>query len=489
MKIDQEKLKTGFYFLVVVFSFPVLIFILALSSLFTFAQNDLSETCQLENIEDYCRTTDVGQCRQLLEKCEAYFVEESARIEKDISKTKQEKQTLQNKISSLRNQIKSLEYQIYQSNLAIKDLALQIGDTEASIKITTQKIEEGTERLAAILRTIYEEDQRSLIEVLLSEGISDFFENLVALESLDAKNQELLENIKALKIYLEKQRKELGEEKSEMEQTVYVQTLQKRQSEELKEEKEYYLKLTEEEYQKQLKEQQEISKQVAEIRSRLFELIGVPEGGIEFGKAVEIAQYVERVTGVRAAFLLSILAQESMRYGKIGENVGQCYLKNTETGDGVYIKTGKKAVRTMNPTRDVPVFLQILEEINQEKGLAREYSSTPVSCWIPAYWQGEPYGWGGAMGPAQFIPSTWNMYKEEIKSVTGRVADPWEIKDSFLAAGIYLRNLGAATNEFKAAMRYFSGSSWTWWEEKNYGQPVMDRAEQYQKEIELLEQS
>jgi peptidoglycan hydrolase CwlO-like protein len=477
---DILKITSFLFLLVVVFMLP---------RPFLSAQENSAETCQIENIEAYCQARGASSCRELLERCERYFMEESARIEKDISKTEREKQTLQNKIYTLRNQIKNLEYQIYQSNLIIKDLGLQIEDTKTSIKKTSLKIERGRERLAAILRTIYEEDQRSLVEILLSEGISDFFENLVALEALDKKNQELLKNIKALKVYLEKQKQSLDEEKGEMEQLVYVQTLQKQQSEELKGEKEYYLKLTEEEYQRQLKEKKEITEQVAEIRHRLFELIGVPEGGIEFGKAVEIAQYVEKVTGVRAAFLLSILAQESMRYGKIGENVGQCYLRNTETGNGVYIRTGKKAIRTMNPSRDVPHFLEIIEEINREKGLARTYSSTPVSCWIPAYYQGKPYGWGGAMGPAQFIPSTWARYKEEISGVIGRIADPWEIKDSFLAAGIFLRDLGAATNEFKAAMRYFSGSSWTWWEEKNYGQPVMDRATKYQEEINLLEQS
>ncbi|GAI68566.1 unnamed protein product, partial [marine sediment metagenome] len=91
-----------------------------------------------------------------------------------------------------------------------------------------------------------------------------------------------------------------------------------------KEEQEYYLQITEAEYQKQLKEQQEVEAKAAEIRTRLFELIGVAEGGIEFGKAVEIAKYVEKITKVRPAFLLAIIAQESMRYGKFGGNVGQC---------------------------------------------------------------------------------------------------------------------------------------------------------------------
>lgn len=462
---------------------------LMLPKFFIIAQGELSETCDINNIEQGCKRLDPTQCRQLLEKCDEYYKQEALRVSQDISKTQKEKQTLQNKISNLRSQIKSLEYQIYQSNLMIGDLGLQITDTELSINKTSSEIEDINERLSSIIRKINEEDHRSLIEILLSEGFSEFFDNLASYESLSFETQNLLGEIKSLKKSLENQKQALDGEKEELEDQVYIQTLKKQENSKLKEQQEYYLKITEEEYQKQLKEKEAIEKAAAEIRHRLFELIGVPEGGIEFGKAVEIAQYVQRTTGVRAAFLLSILAQESMRYGKIGENVGQCYLQNQNTGAGIYIQSGKAAQRTMNPTRDVPVFLDIVKELNQARGLARDPFRTPVSCWMPAYSYGLPYGWGGAMGPAQFIPSTWVKYKTKIFVITGALPDPWDIKDSFLAAGLYLKDLGAESNEFRAAMKYFSGSSWTWWEEQTYGNPVIQRATQYQKEIDLLSQS
>ncbi|GAH47901.1 unnamed protein product, partial [marine sediment metagenome] len=56
----------------------------------------------------------------------------------------------------------------------------------------------------------------------------------------------------------------------------------------------------------------------AEIRARIFELIGVPKAPT-FGEALDIAKYVEGITGARPAFLLAILQQESA----IGKNVGQ----------------------------------------------------------------------------------------------------------------------------------------------------------------------
>jgi membrane-bound lytic murein transglycosylase B len=355
----------------------------------------------------------------------------------------------------------------------IQDIGLQIKDTEGSIEKTSLKIEESKERLSVILRTIYEEDKKSLIEIFLTEeNMSDFFENLIALQTLNDKSTELLADIKNLKLNLEGQKQDLDEEKMDLERIVKVRLLQRQESSELQLEQENYLKLTEEQYQKQLEEKSETEKRVSEIRARIFELIGVPKAPT-FGEAYEIAKYVTSVTGVRPALLLAVLTQES----NIGKNVGQCYITDTSTGKGIRITSGKIEVRTMNPTRDLPYFIQICEK------LGRDPLSTPVSCPMSI-------GWGGAMGPAQFIPDTWGNpkygYGQKVKAITGKEADPWDIRDAFLAAGVYLKDLGAQTNEFKAVMRYFSGYSWSKWEEF-YGRSVLAIAAQYEEDINELE--
>ncbi len=453
--------------LISVFLFPELIF----------AQEDFAKICELENIENECQSIEPTECRKLLEKCEEYYQKKSEEMEIDLNKTEQEKKTLENKIYTLRKRVKNLDYQISQSNLIIKDLGIQVEDTEGSIGKTSLKIEGSKEKLANILRTIYEEDQKPAIEILLSgDSLSDFFDNLTALESLSLKNKELLENIKTLKINLEGQKESLDEEKDDLENMVKLQTYQKAESSKTKKEQEYYLQITEAEYQKQLKEKQEVEAKAAEIRNRLFELIGVAEGGIKLGKAIEIAKYVEKVTNVRPAFLLAIIAQESMRYGEFGGNVGQCYLRDTETGDGVYIKTGGEAPRTMSPRR-ITVFLIITEE------LGRDPYNTPVSCW-------PGYGWGGAMGPAQFISTTWMIYRDRLKAITGRPGDPWDIRDAFLASGLYLSASGASSQtengEWRAAMIYFTGSTTNsryYW----YASQVLNKADSFQRDIEALE--
>jgi len=412
--------------------------------------------------------------RELLERELRELEEQIAALDKNIQSTEQEKKTLQNQIYILQNQIQKLDLQIYQNNLMVQDLTFQVKDTEASIEDTSGKIKESRLHLAKNLQLIYEADQKSLIEILLSEKeLSDFFDNLMALESLNLKSQEFLKNIENLKIRLETQKEALDKEKQGLENLVVIQTLQRKESASAKKEQDVLFQLTETEYQKYLKEKEETQKKAAEIRARIFELIGIPEAPT-FGEAYELAKEVERITGVRPAFLLAVLTQES----NIGENVGQCYLKNPTTGQGVFVFNGKSVANVMKPSRDVGPFLEIT------KTLGRDPYNTPVSCPMS-------YGYGGAMGPAQFIPSTWMIYKDRVSQITGKPADPWNIKDAFIAAALYLADYGATqrtyNGEWRAAMIYFSGTTNTAY--RFYGDSVMKITSQYEKDILELEKT
>jgi len=409
--------------------------------------------------------------RQVLEQELKQLEEQIAQYETDITKTQQEKNTLQNQVNILKTKINKLNLQIKENNLMIQDLTLQMQDTEVSITATSKKIEDTASNLGSILQLINEEDQKNIVEILLVEPkLSNFFDNLVALNNLNIRTQFLLSDIKDLKTTLENQEVSLGQEKGSIERLLIVQTLQKQDLSATKTSQEQLLVETkgkETTYQKLLEASK---KRAAEIRSRIFELIGVPKAPT-FGEALDIAKFVSSITGIRSAFLMAVLTQES----NIGKNVGQCYLVNLSTGEGVRAGTNKKEPRTMNPKRDLPYFLNITQE------LGRDLYNTPVSCPMS-------FGWGGAMGPAQFIPETWvqSGYGKKVKEITGRQADPWNINDAFLAAGLYLKDLGGLQNEFKAAMRYFSGNSWSKYEEF-YGRSVLSIASQYEEDIKAIE--
>jgi len=412
--------------------------------------------------------------RQALEEELKKLEEQIAQYEENIDKTQQDKKTLQNQVYILKQKIGKLNLQIQESNVMIRDIGFQIEDTETSIENTSLKIEDFRQQLTNILQVIYEKDQLSLIEILLSaEELSDFFNDLMQLEVLNSKNQELLEQIKNLKFFLENQRGKLDEEKTDLERVRQMQLLQKNESETTKKEKDWLLEQTkgkESEYQKLLTE---TKKKAAEIRARIFELIGVPEAPT-FGEAYELAKEMEKITGIRPAFLLAVLTQES----NIGKNVGQCFLKDSTTGAGVKMINGTVVANVMKPSRDIPYFLKITQE------LGRDPYNTPVSCPIPSIG-----GYGGAMGPAQFIPATWIRYRDRVKEITGKPADPWDIKDAFLAAALYLADYGAKNQtrdaEWKAAMIYFSGSTKTKY--RFYGDSVLSIAARYEEDIKAIE--
>jgi len=418
--------------------------------------------------QEDCKTKE--ECEALWEKLQ----EEIKKLEGVIGQTEQEKRTLQNQINVLRSRIQQLDLQIQQSNIVIKDLGYQIKDTEGSIEQTSLKIEDSRAKLAAILQIIYEEDQTSIIEVLLSNAnLSDFFDNLMALETLNLKSQEFLGEIKNLKQTLEGQKQSLDTEKGDLEKVVKIQTLQKQESQTTRSQQEYFLKLTEAQYQQYLKEKEATEKRAAEIRARIFQLFGVSDvDAPTFGQAYEIAKWVEVLTGVRPAFLLAVLQQESA----IGKNVGQCYLPRDPNE---IQKTRAMAAPPGSKRNDVSYFLQITQELGFDP-----YSTT-ISCPMS-------FGWGGAMGPAQFIPTTWMTYKGRLELMLGRKANPWSIQDAFLAAGLYLSDYGAKSKtrdgEWRAAMIYFSGST------TNpafyfYANSVLRIADGFENDIKILEAS
>jgi membrane-bound lytic murein transglycosylase B len=182
----------------------------------------------------------------------------------------------------------------------------------------------------------------------------------------------------------------------------------------------------------------------AQIRSALFSLRDA--ASIPFGQALQYATLASQKTGVRPAFILAVITQES----NLGSNVGKCYVTNMQTGAGVNAKTGAMVSNVMSPKRDVPPFIQILKEIGGEP------SKQVVSC---------PFtiGWGGAMGPAQFIASTWMLIKDRVANAVGvsGMPDPWNPAHAFMASAIYLGDLGASnqtyTSERNAACKYYSG--------------------------------
>jgi peptidoglycan hydrolase CwlO-like protein len=436
---------------------------LPVDRVFVYAEDLGAQCTEISNSTNGCPNISSADCKILLQKCSDYYDQQSAQLSQDLTKTSAQKNTLQTAISKLKTKIQSLEANINQGKVMVKDLNMQITDTQVSINKTSEQIQDSKNQIATILRSVYEENKKTSFVILLEGDLSDFFGNLAYLDNLNSRISELLNSTKNLKSYLEGQEKKMGENVDQLQKTIALQTLQKAENEKNKSQQNQYLQLTETQYQQQLKEKQLVEQNSAKIKAQLFQMVGVSKVPT-FGEALEVAKSAAALVNIRPAFLLAIISQESA----IGRNVGQCVLTDN-LGNGKKISTGVALAypRAMHPTRDIPSFFEITAAVGKDP------YNTPVSCWIYDVRKGLPYGYGGAMGPAQFIPSTWKGIAVRLKSLLGVDGNPWAIKDSFTASGIYLADLGATAQttiaEGKAAARYYGAAG-------SYNTMVMRRA-------------
>lgn len=400
----------------------------------------------------------------------------------NISQTKQQGASLKNDITTLSQKIAQSKLKIQAHNKAITRLSQTISEKDRTLGILDAKMVKEKTSLAQILRKTKYLEQYSLVDFgLQSKSLSSFFEDIDSFSTLNRALNQSFADIRATRSDVEEVKSELEEAKDTETEKKIAQELEKKKVETNQKEKNTLLTITknqETEYKKVLAARE---KEAGQIRARLFELRDA--GSISFGQAYDFALASSKTTGVRPALVLAILMQES----SLGINVGACYLRDYVTGDGVGIKSGELKKRTMHPDRDVPVFTSFLSK------LGRDPQKTPVSCWIPMYSKGSPSGWGGAMGPSQFIPSTWQLFEDRIEKITGAtVADPWKPYHAITATSLYLADLGAVasneSSERNAACKYYSGRSCaSSGAGAGYGNSVMKKLYSMQQDIDKLQ--
>ncbi|KKT28070.1 MAG: Peptidase M23 [Candidatus Yanofskybacteria bacterium GW2011_GWA1_44_21] len=380
----------------------------------------------IEDIADRQR-----QIQELQKQIEEY--------EKQIQQTKTQKVTLQNEINKLNAQIGQLQLQIKSLNLSINQTGLEISNTQSKISEAEESLDKHREALAQYIKIINATDQVSLPEILIkNESLSQFFNQLNDIQITQGELRSTIENIKSLKSDLQVKKSDLEEKQSDLINLHQMSEVEKRNLDQIKTRQNQILKQTQGQ---ESKFQQLVQSSKLNLQRLQAEITFLQQNGVSVSDAVKYGQLAAIAVGIRPAFLLAELEIES----GLGVNVGKC----NRAGDPP--ERSYRAV--MKPTRDIQPFIRITREL----GLDTE--TTPVSC--P---QRGVVGWGGAMGPAQFLPSTWMGYKEAVAQTTGHnPANPWNIQDAFTAAALKLAKGGATaktrTAEVAASKAYYSGRS------------------------------
>jgi len=379
---------------------------------------------------------------------------EIAQWESILGQTKQGTASLERDSQILQAKINEAKAFIKKRQIQIEQLTRDIGLKTKTIQELEDKMGRGKESLAAILRSTDELDTYSLVEVMLSnKNFSEFFEDIDSFSSIKESLEKQFDEIRYLQAKTDEERKVLDDKRIAEADTKAKIEADKKKVEIDEKEKQRLIsinKTQEKTYQQVIAEKQ---KKAAQIRAALFSLRDTE--GIPFGDALKYATLASQKTGVRPALILAILTQES----DLGKNQGSCLVNNLENGDGAGKNTGTIFERVMKAPRDTVPF----EDIT--KRLGKDWRMTPVSCPPGTIWSASR-GYGGAMGPSQFIPSTWELFKNKLGSSLGLDADsvnPWNPEHAILATAVYMSDLGASsgtyTAERNAACKYYSGRS------------------------------
>lgn len=427
-----------------------------------------------EALPEECPGLSTKECNNLKSEYEK-LQEEIGQWQQVLDATRAKKNTLSGDVSALNAQISQAEAQIKQKNVAISRIGGDIRSKTARINELSGRIENGHDSLASFLREQNQIDDLSLVEIALAaDNAFALFEDVDNIVTVQAGLHDEFAQIREAREETEDERAALAKQEAAEQDAKYVVETKKQEIDKNKAAKNELLAIATNEEQQYSQVLAERQAQAAAIRARLFPLRDTEN--IDFQSALRYAQAASAKTGVRAAVILAVLSQES----DLGKNIGNCYVTNSPNqGDGVGKNTGTAISGVMHPTRDVPVFLRITE------ALGKDWKTTPVSCPQAA-------GYGGAMGPTQFIPSTWALFEPRIKAALGVAAtNPWNAEHAMMATGLYLGDWNAAsggyTAERNAACAYFSGKACpaTGWV-TSYGDQVMAKAAKFQQDIDFL---
>jgi peptidoglycan hydrolase CwlO-like protein len=392
-----------------------------------------ASVCFFYPLYSYVLVADAANSKQDLKNKIEALRSQIEKYQQEIDGKNQKEESVTNNIEILNADIKKIELQVQETELVIGQLSGEIAAKQSEVNDMQKKVDDRKKVLSKFLQDIYERGGNITTGIVFgNQSFSEYFFQAESLESFEGQTKEVLDQLVYLRDNLKRQKDELMKKRQEAEDMRYIQMDQENSLRQEKEMKDLLVAKIQD-------EKAALTQGMEKLQSELnvLQSLGNP---ISLEEAVKAAKYASGLTKVAPEFLLGVLRVES----GLGTNVG-----------------GGRYKTDMNPAQ-----WDTFKKICSELGIDPE--KTPVSrraCYNRDSKDGCG-GWGGAMGPAQFMPSTWMGYKSKVEKTTGEIpANPWDTKDSLVAMGLKLGSVDGVTSGdrkawAKAAGMYLAGGNW-----------------------------
>jgi peptidoglycan hydrolase CwlO-like protein len=347
-------------------------------------------------------------------------------LQDSIDKLEKKLQDAQDAKSKLEKQLTNINYSVSQTKKDIdltqqyiKQAEDEIARKERELLAQNDKIDLQHQMLANLLREEYYNQQTSDPVIILTEqNFSSLFSRADNLNTVEQKISDLINQIKSMQSITAQAKGDLENVQQQKQQLLAI-----------KQKQEQGLLGNQADTQQSIEDKQttinRLNNELSQLQGDLATVTGKSYNAKNIKDAVNFAS---DQTGVPVGFLIGVLKVET----NLGANVGT----------GTYKKD-------MNPSQR-----STFESIC--KSLGYNPSKQPVSrrvCYNKKAKDGCG-GWGGAMGAAQFIPTTWTGYESSVTSITGhKNPDPWNLTDAVVAMASKLKKTSGVTSGKRSAFK------------------------------------
>lgn len=137
--------------------------------------------------------------------------------EKQIKERRNQALSIKNELANIEDQIAKTKLELEIKKQEIMSTNLKIAQTEKNIDEKNKKIEAQKDRIAEFIRLLYQNSQKSYVEIFLSdEAIADFFTQEKYLQTVEENTHVLLQKVKSIKEKLAIEKEELGRQHEEL---------------------------------------------------------------------------------------------------------------------------------------------------------------------------------------------------------------------------------------------------------------------------------
>ena len=257
----------------------VLIILISFGTTYVFAENEVNQDLQSNNIEDSSNSNSPTNNVQNQEGTQD-LSSKREELENQIEESKQELEETQSELSSNLQQVEKLDEKIKNSESELEELTKKVTELKTSISQIEEELTTVTEKyntqqklLEERVIALYEMGEVDYLDILLhSNNLSEFISSYYVISEIVEADNDLLEDIGNKKDEIELSKQKLENQKKELADLVESQTRTSKVLQNTKTIRENYIaKLSDEEKEKQA-QIDEMTAQYEDINRQILEL-------------------------------------------------------------------------------------------------------------------------------------------------------------------------------------------------------------------------